>query len=53
MGLSVPTQALYLVDIVYERWIDSRFTFVYKGILVIMQGCTGIIELSLWIRLID
>ena len=26
-------------DMVYESWIDSTFTFVYKGILVIMLDC--------------
>ena len=28
-------------DTVYEGWIDSRFTLVHKGILVIMQDCLG------------
>ena len=23
---------------VYEGWIDFRFTFVHKGVLVIMEG---------------
>ena len=28
-------------DTVYEGWIDSRFTLVHKGILVIIQDCLG------------
>ena len=26
---------IYLVGIYYESWIDSRFTFAHKGVLVI------------------
>ena len=39
MGPNCPcSELIYLVDIGYEGQIDSRFTFVHKGVLVIMQG---------------
>ena len=42
MGPSGPRfEIIYLVGMVYEGRIDSRFIFVYKGVLVITQGCTG------------
>ena len=44
---------IYLVDMDYEGRIGSKFTFMHKGVLVIMQGCTRISEQGLWIRLID
>ena len=44
---------IYHVSVVYDSWIDSRFTLVYKGILVIMQGCVRDNEQGLYIRLID
>ena len=44
---------IFLDDIVYEGWMGFLFTFVHKGVLVIMQGCTGISEWYLWTRLID
>ena len=28
----------YLDDMIYEGWIDSMFTFMYKGVLVIMRS---------------
>ena len=31
-------ELIYLIDKGYEGWIDSKFTFVHKGVLVIMQG---------------
>ncbi|KAL6331398.1 hypothetical protein AAG906_011335 [Vitis piasezkii] len=34
--------SIYLVGMGYEGQIGSRFTFVHKGVLVIMQGCIGI-----------
>ena len=40
-------ELLYFVGIGYEGWIDSKFTFVHKGILVIMQGCTRVSEWGL------
>ena len=41
MGLSDPrSKLIYLVDTDYEGQIGSKFTFVHKGVLVIMQGCT-------------
>ena len=43
----------YHVDMIYTRWIGSRFTFVYKGVFVIMQGSTIDSEQGLWICLID
>ena len=54
IGSSGPRfELIYLVGIDYEGRIDSRFTFVYKGILVIMQGCIGVSEQGLRIGLID
>ena len=44
---------IYLDDMVYKGWIDSWFTFVHKGVLVIAKGCIGVSEKSLLIRLID
>ena len=36
MGPSGPRfELIYLVGIDYEDWIDFRFTFVHKGVLVI------------------
>ena len=31
----------------------ARFTFVHKGVLVIIQGCIGVSEQGLWIGLLD
>ena len=43
MGFNGPLHKLkYFFDMGYEGWIGYRFTFVHKGILVIMQGCTRI-----------
>ena len=54
MGSSGPYYELInLVGMGYEGQIDSRFTFVHKGILVIMQVCTRVSEQSLWIGLLD
>ena len=54
MGPSSPYfKLIYLVGMNYEVWIDSKFTFVHKGILLIMQGCSRVSEQSLWIRLND
>ena len=42
MGPSGPCfELIYLVGIGYEGRIDSRFTFMHKGVLVIMQDCIG------------
>ena len=30
---------IYHVGMVYSGWIDYWFTLVYKGVLVITQGC--------------
>ena len=30
-----PFEFIYHVGIAYEDWIDFRFTFVHKGVLVI------------------
>ena len=54
MGPNCPcSELIYLVDIGYEGQIDSRFTFVHKSVLVIMQVYTGVSEQSLWIGLLD
>nr|CAN71268.1 hypothetical protein VITISV_034624 [Vitis vinifera] len=45
MGPTSPRfELIYLVGIDYEGRISSRFTFVHKGILIIMQGCIGVNE---------
>ena len=46
-------ELIYLIGMGYEGRIGSTYTFVHKGILVIMQGCIGVSEQSLWIGLID
>ena len=54
MGLNSPYfELIYHDDTIYEGWIDSRFTLMHKGILVITQGCTGDSKQVLQIRLID
>ena len=54
MGPNDPySELICLVDMDYEGRIGSKFTFMHKGVLVIMQGCTRISEQGLWIRLID
>ena len=54
MGLNGPySKLIYHDDMVYEGYINSKFTFVHKGILVIMQGCTRDSEQGLYIGLID
>ena len=30
------SKLIYLADVGYEGWIDSKFTFVHEGVLVIM-----------------
>ena len=59
-GASIPIgpsglcpKLIYLVGMGYEGQIDTRFTFVHKGILVIMQGCIEVSDQGLWIGLID
>ena len=47
------SKLIYLVGMGYEGWIGSRFIFVHKGVLIIMQGCKGVSEQGLWIGLID
>ena len=47
------SELIFLDDTIYEGWMDFQFTFVYKGVLVIMEGCTGISEWYIWIQLID
>ena len=45
MGPSDPhSELIYLVDTNCEGQIDSRFTFMHKGVLVIMHGCIRISE---------
>ena len=54
MGLEGPRfELIYLVGTDSEGWIGSKFTFVHKGILVIMQGYIRVSEQGLWIGLID
>ena len=54
MGHSGPhSELIYLVGMDYEGRISSRFSFVHKSVLVIMQICIGVSEQGLWIRLID
>ena len=59
-GASIPIgpngphfELIYLVGMGYEGQIGFKFTFVHKGILVIMQGWIGVSEQGIWIRLID
>ena len=48
MGHSGPrSELIYLVGMDYEDQIDFRFTFVQKGVLVIMQDCIGVSEQGL------
>ena len=35
------SELIYLVGMDYEGRIDSRFTFVHKGVLLIMQVTQG------------
>ena len=44
---------IFLVGTTYEGWMTFQFTFVHKGILVIMQGCTKVSEQGLQIEVID
>ena len=51
MGPSDPrSKLIYLVDMDYEGQIGFRFTFVHKGVLVIIQGCIGdyYLKSSIW-----
>ena len=41
------SEFIYLVGTSYEGRIDSTFTFVHKGVLIIMQGCTRLSEQGL------
>ena len=38
------SELIYFVGMGYEGWISSKFTFVHKGILIIMQGYTMVSE---------
>ena len=54
MGPSGPCfELIYLVGMDFKGWIGSKFTYVHKGILVIMQGCTTVSEQGLYIGLND
>ena len=46
-------ELIYLVSKDYEGRIGSRFIFVHKGVLVIMQGCIRVSKQGIWIALID
>ena len=39
----------YIVSIGFKGRISSKFAFVHKRILVIMQGYTGVSEQGIWI----
>nr|CAN82286.1 hypothetical protein VITISV_028336 [Vitis vinifera] len=41
------SELIYIVGMDYEGRIGSKFTFVHKGILVIVQGYTGVSEQGL------
>ena len=54
MGPNGPRSKLIYYDYtIYEGWINSRFTLVRKGILVIIKGYTWDSEQVFWVRLID
>ena len=54
MGPNGPRfELIYLVGMDYEGLIGSRFTFMHKGVLVIMKGYIEVSEQGLWIGLID
>ena len=45
MGSNGPCfELVYLVGMGYDGRIGSKFTFVHKGVLVIMQGCIEVSE---------
>ena len=46
------SKLIYHDDTAYESWIDSRFTLMHKGILVMMQGCIWDSEQGIGIGLI-
>ena len=53
MGPNGPRfELIYLVGM-DEGQIGSRFTFMHKGVLVIMKGYIEVSEQGLWIGLID
>ena len=48
MGPNGPqSKLIYLVCMGYKGRIASRFTFLHKGVLEIMQGYTGVSEQGL------
>ena len=38
------SKLVYLFGMGYKGRIDSKFTFMHKGVLIIMQGCIGLSE---------
>ena len=46
-------ELIYHINIVYNGWINSKFTLVHKDVLVITQGCTKDSEQCFLVRLID
>ena len=44
---------IYYDDMIYEGCIDSRFTLVCKGILIIIKGYTWDSEQVFWVMIID
>ena len=47
------TYCQYLLKILSLGWIGFRFTFMHKGVLVIMQHFVEVSEQGLWIGLTD
>ena len=42
-------ELICLVGMGYKGWISSKFAFVHKRILIIMQGYIGVSEQGIWI----
>ena len=54
MGPNGPySKLIYLVGMGPKGRLDSTFTSMHMGILVIMQGCIGVSGKALQIELID
>ena len=53
MGLNSSCWSSYSLVTLFEGYLGSLFIYVYKGVLVDMQGCTIAYEWSFWIGLIN
>ena len=54
MGSNSPRfELIYHYGTIYEGLIDYRFTHMYKGVLIIIQGCTKNSKQVFYIGLID